>query len=107
MLTIPPRPDVGSATIIRVLHRLSKYEFKDKHGHPLENCQEYIHTAGAVLELHAALTWLLDDISDAEEDINPETGEEYDSCAFAKKTLETVRSKIPELYPARGNQSED
>jgi hypothetical protein len=37
--------------------------------------------------LIAALTWLLDDLSDAGEDRNPETGDEYDSVANARAAI--------------------
>jgi hypothetical protein len=37
--------------------------------------------------LRAALTWLLDDITDAGEDRDPETDVEYDSVAFARAAL--------------------
>ena len=38
-------------------------------------------------ELVGALRWLLDDLSDAGEDKNPETGETYDSVQYAVKAL--------------------
>jgi hypothetical protein len=37
--------------------------------------------------LKAALTWLLDDAADAGEDRNQETGEVYDSVAYARAEL--------------------
>jgi hypothetical protein len=42
-------------------------------------------------DLQAALTWLLDDLTDAGEARNPETGDEYDSVAFGRAAL--ARSK--------------
>ncbi len=41
----------------------------------------------AAPDLRAALTWLLDDIADAGEDRDPETGVEYDSVTFARAAL--------------------
>jgi hypothetical protein len=37
--------------------------------------------------LYGALRWLIDDMSDAGEHRNPETGEIYDSCAYAYTVL--------------------
>jgi hypothetical protein len=42
-------------------------------------------------ELLAALQWLVDDLTDAEEDRNPETGDEYDSVANARAVLAKAR----------------
>jgi hypothetical protein len=41
----------------------------------------------AAPSLRAALTWLLDDITDAAENRDPETGVEYDSVAYARAAL--------------------
>lgn len=38
-------------------------------------------------DLVAALTWLLDDMADAGEDCNPETGDVYDSVQLAREVL--------------------
>ena len=46
-----------------------------------------VHTARAHDDLVAALTWLLDDLTDAGEDHNPETGTIYDSVANARTAL--------------------
>jgi hypothetical protein len=45
--------------------------------------------------LIGALTWLLDDLTDAGEAYNPETGEEYDSCKWARETLEKAKAELP------------
>jgi hypothetical protein len=45
--------------------------------------------------MQSALTWLLDDLSDAEEDRHPETGEEYDSVAFARAALAATKDVSP------------
>jgi hypothetical protein len=41
--------------------------------------------------LYAALRQLVDDLADAEQDRDPETGEEYDSCRHAQDVLWSVR----------------
>ena len=41
----------------------------------------------AAPQLLSALQWLVDDLTDAEEDRNPETGDEYDSVAHARAAL--------------------
>jgi hypothetical protein len=46
-----------------------------------------IVTAPRTPKLKAALTWLLDDLTDAGQDRDPETGVEYDSVAFARAAL--------------------
>ena len=45
----------------------------------------------AAVELKAALTWLLDDLTDAGQDRDPKTGEMYDSVAFSRDAL--IRSR--------------
>jgi hypothetical protein len=60
-------------------------------------------------ELHAALTWLLDDLADAGEACNPETGEDYDSVAFARAALGKANSASITPAPAAlllGNASD-
>lgn len=44
-------------------------------------------------ELMSAVRWLIDDIADAGEDHNVETGVEYDSNKFARETLEKMEKK--------------
>ena len=51
-------------------------------------------------KLRAALTWLLDDLTDAGEDREPETGVEYDSVAFARATLAGAPAVCPPSEPA-------
>jgi hypothetical protein len=48
----------------------------------------------AAPKLMAALTWLLDDLTDAGEDRHPETGEEYDSVAFARVAIALANGKV-------------
>jgi hypothetical protein len=50
----------------------------------------------AIADAIGALTWLLDDMSDAGEDKNPETGEVYDSVANARKALAAVKGAAHE-----------
>lgn len=42
--------------------------------------------------LRAALVWLLDDMTDAGEDANPETGEVYDSVENARAVLKATKT---------------
>src|SRR5262245_39327421 len=45
--------------------------------------------------LVGAARWLLDDLGDAEEDRNPETGEEYDSVRNLRQLLENIQQPNP------------
>lgn len=45
----------------------------------------------AIADAIGALSWLLDDMSDAGEDKNPETGDVYDSVANARAALAKVK----------------
>jgi hypothetical protein len=45
----------------------------------------------AAADLISALQWLVDDLTDAEEDRNPETGDEYDSVANVRSVLAKAR----------------
>jgi hypothetical protein len=47
-------------------------------------------------KLVGALTWLLDDMTDAGEDANPETGTTYDSVAHAREALAAAQGEQPE-----------
>ena len=49
----------------------------------------------AASRMLAALTWLLDDLADAGEDRNPETGEAYDSVAFARAAKAAAEPVVP------------
>jgi hypothetical protein len=40
--------------------------------------------------LRGALQWLLDDMQDAGDDRNPESGVEYDSCEYARRALAQI-----------------
>jgi hypothetical protein len=48
---------------------------------------------GIVAELHSALQWIVDDLTDAEEDRNPETGDEYDSVAHARAAIAKAKGQ--------------
>ena len=48
---------------------------------------ELAHLLSGARELRSALQWLLDDLSDAGEDANPETGDVYDSVQSAREIL--------------------
>lgn len=48
---------------------------------------ELAHLLSGVRELRSALQWLLDDMTDAGEDANPETGDVYDSVQSAREIL--------------------
>lgn len=48
---------------------------------------ELAHLLSGVRELRSALQWLLDDLTDAGEDANPETGDVYDSVQSAREIL--------------------
>jgi hypothetical protein len=72
----------------------------DEYGVYDEQGREVLHilddaarVRAAAAELLAALQWLVDDLTDAEEDRNPETGEEYDSVANARTALAKVRGE--------------
>jgi hypothetical protein len=56
----------------------------------------------AAPDLLAALTWLVDDLTDAEEDRNPETGEEYDSVSFARTAI--AQAKATGISPAEPSE---
>lgn len=83
---------------------------------PSDDCPSY-HARAAIAEaeaagirpepvaptLRAALIWLLDDIADAGQDRDPETGVEYDSVAFARAALANpgAADSPPAADPAR------
>jgi hypothetical protein len=48
---------------------------------------------GAVAKLLSALQWLVDDLTDAEEDRNPETGDEYDSVTNARAVIAQAKGQ--------------
>jgi hypothetical protein len=54
--------------------------------------------------LHAALTWLLDDLTDAGQDRDPKTGVEYDSVANARAALAGTPPVRPASKPAASAQ---
>ena len=44
-------------------------------------------------KMYAALRWLVDDMSDAGEDVHPESGEVFDSVANAREALGEYEAK--------------
>jgi hypothetical protein len=61
-------------------------------------------------DLRAALQWLLDDLTDAGEDKDPETGETFDSVANAREVLRRTKPELcsdkvcPKVAPAEAKR---
>jgi hypothetical protein len=65
---------------------------EDQHGaEVLDEMEPIAELRQAAHELFSALQWLLDDMTDAGEDRNPETGGEYDSVSYARAIIASVR----------------
>ena len=62
---------------------------------------EGVRERKAASRMLAALTWLLDDLADAGEDRNPETGEAYDSVAFARAAKAAAEPVVSRSEQAR------
>jgi hypothetical protein len=71
----------------------------EEHEHSLVIDFEAERERKAASRMLAALTWLLDDLADAGEDRNPETGEAYDSVAFARAAKAAAEPVVPRSEP--------
>jgi hypothetical protein len=67
----------------------------EEYDHDYEHSKIIDFAAGRLFDtapkLLAALTWLIDDLTDAAEDRNPETGEAYDSVAYAREQIAAAK----------------
>jgi|KBSMisStandDraft_5_1062788.scaffolds.fasta_scaffold351536_5 hypothetical protein len=78
--------DNGMVEIAQLLHDSTDND-------DAERCAQDAALLKFAPKLYAALTWLVDDCADAGDGHNPETGEAYDSHAFAVEVLAQVRGE--------------